>query len=93
MSGTATAKVRYVGPFAEGVYLPALDQEVKPGEAIEVPLDVAASLALQADWQPVGKSAGPIEDAQADIPQAAIDPATGQVVVPPAPDAPAQGGQ
>lgn len=83
MAEGETAKVRYVGPFADGVYIPALDIEARPGEAIAVPLDVAAALALQADWQPVGKSAGPIEAAQADIPQ-------GQ----PAPDVPAtEGGQ
>ena len=72
-----TVKIKYTGSFAEGVYVPALDLEVKSGEAIEVPLDVAAALALQADWQPVGKSAGPIAEAQADIPQGIADaPAT-----------------
>jgi hypothetical protein len=85
MSAPETAKVKYVGPFADGVYLPALDREVKPGEALEVPLDVAAALALQADWQAVGKSAAPIAEAQQSIPQAAVDPETNQIVVPPAP--------
>lgn len=74
MADETTARVRYTGPFADGVYVPALDRVVGQGEAVEAPLAVAASLALQGDWQAVGKSADPIAAAQADIPQGA--PAT-----------------
>lgn len=66
-----TAKVRYAGPFANGVDVPVLGRHVSQGEAVEVPLDVAALLTLQADWNAVGKSADPIAAAQADIPQGA----------------------
>lgn len=85
-----TVKVRYVGPFKDGVFIPALEDRGLPGEVpqngvIEVPLDLAAALTLQADWQAVGKAADPIAEAQQSIPVAAIDPQTGQIVVPPAP--------
>lgn len=58
-----TAKVRYTGPHL-AVEVPALGRVVERGEAVEVPLDLAAALTLQADWQPVGKSAAPIAAAQ-----------------------------
>lgn len=86
------ARIRYVGPFQDGVFIPALEELGLPGEVaqngvVEVPLGLAAALTLQADWQAVGKSADPIADAQQEIPVAALDPQTGQIVVPPTPPA------
>ncbi|MGN6811854.1 MAG: hypothetical protein ACTHMP_13365 [Thermomicrobiales bacterium] len=63
MAEQETAKVRYVGPHL-AVEVPALGRIVERGEAVEVPLDLAAALTLQADWQAVGKSADPIAAAQ-----------------------------
>lgn len=58
------AKVRYTGPYTE-VFVPALDRRVARGEAIEVPLAVAASLAEQQGiWAAVGQSKGPIQEKQ-----------------------------
>ncbi len=90
MADETKARIRYVGPFQDGVFIPALEALGLPGEVpqngvIEVPLDLAAALTLQADWQAVGKAAEPIAEAQSAIPVAAIDQQTGQIVVPPTP--------
>lgn len=50
------ATVRYVGPFADGVDLRVGGRwrTVRPGEALEVPDDLAASLLEQAEnWEAV----------------------------------------
>jgi hypothetical protein len=48
----ATKQVRYIGPYAEGVVVPALDRHVPRGEAIEVEDDLADNLAEQVEnWE------------------------------------------
>lgn len=54
------SKVKYIGMFAEGVDIQVDGRwvQARPGEAIEVPDALAASLCEQTDnWQPV-KAAG-----------------------------------
>jgi hypothetical protein len=63
MAEPETVKIKYVGPHL-AVEVPALKTVVARGEVVAAPRDVAASLTLQADWQPVGKSAAPIAAAQ-----------------------------
>lgn len=45
-------QVRYIGPYAGGVVVPALDRHVPHGEPIEVEDELADSLAEQGDnWE------------------------------------------
>jgi hypothetical protein len=45
-------KVKYIGPFVEGVYVPAAGIEAKPGETIDVSDELGASLCEQTtNWQ------------------------------------------
>ncbi len=47
-------KVKYIGPYADGVYVPAIDAECKPGETIDVTDELGASLCEQdTNWQAV----------------------------------------
>lgn len=47
-------KVKYIGPFVEGVYVPAANLETKPGETIDVSDELGASLCEQTtNWQAV----------------------------------------
>lgn len=47
-------KVKYIGPYADGVYVPAANVECKPGETIEVADELGASLLEQTtNWQAV----------------------------------------
>jgi hypothetical protein len=52
-------KITYVGPFSDGVEVPALGVVVAPGETVEVADDdVALNLLEQAEnWEPVSASA------------------------------------
>ena len=56
-------KVKYIGPFVEGVYVPAANLEAKPGETIDVSDELGASLCEQTtNWQAVpAKSTTPKE--------------------------------
>lgn len=65
MSAPETAKVKYVGEYDE-IHVPSLGLRAKRGEAVAVPLADAAALTQQAIWEPVGKSAEPIAEAQAE---------------------------
>lgn len=58
------AKVKYVGPFAEGVDLQVAGAWVRalPGETIEVPDAVAASLCEQVGNWEAAKAAPPAKD-------------------------------
>ena len=50
-------KVKYIGPFVEGVYVPAVDLEAKPGDIIEVSDDLGVSLCDQpSNWEPGDKA-------------------------------------
>lgn len=46
-------KIQYVGPYTDGVYIPAFDTgDIFPGDVVEVPDDLAASLLEQVgNWQ------------------------------------------
>jgi hypothetical protein len=47
-------KVQYIGPYADGVYVPAADAECKPGDTIEVSDELGASLLEQTtNWRAV----------------------------------------
>lgn len=47
-------KLRYIGPFADGVYIPDVDAECMPGETIDVPEHLAERMLEQTtNWQAV----------------------------------------
>jgi hypothetical protein len=51
----AERRFRYDGPFAEGVYVPALGKTVLPNHQVTVEdAEVADSLAQQGDWKEIG---------------------------------------
>lgn len=56
-------KVKYIGPYADGVYVPDCEQEVAPGGVIDVSDELGASLCEQTtNWQAVpAKSTTPKE--------------------------------
>ena len=56
-------KIKYIGPYADGVYVPAANLEAKPGEVIDVADELGTSLCEQAtNWQAVpAKSTTPKE--------------------------------
>lgn len=56
----AERRFRYDGPFAEGVYVPALGKTVLPNHQVTVEdNDVADSLAQQGDWKEIGAAPPP----------------------------------
>ena len=52
-------KIRYQGPFTEGVTIAATGQHTLPGEAIDVVDDVAERLLEQEDWAPADAEPDP----------------------------------
>jgi D-arabinose 1-dehydrogenase-like Zn-dependent alcohol dehydrogenase len=47
-------KVKYIGPYAEGVFVPAANCDVPAGGVIEVDDELGAALCRQTTtWQPV----------------------------------------
>jgi len=61
-----SVKVKYVGPFAEGVIVPDHDENfVFPvGEAVEVGLELARALVPQSVWEPADKKSATLLDAE-----------------------------
>ena len=44
-------KIKYVGPFVDGVELPTLNLTAPHGESVEVPDEAAESLLATGDWE------------------------------------------
>jgi hypothetical protein len=51
-------KVKYIGPYADGVFVPAIDQDVPAAGVVDVSDELGCSLCEQeATWEPADKAA------------------------------------
>lgn len=51
-------KVKYIGPYADGVFVPAIDQDVPAAGVVDVSDDLGCSLCEQVStWEPADKAA------------------------------------